>query len=414
MLCRRTRRLQTLALAVTFIMVGLTGHSEAAVDFNKQIKPIFEARCTECHGPVKPKGKYDMHTKASFFKGSDGEAVIKGKPDESYIVELITLPAGDPDIMPAKGDPLTKEQIELIKTWIKEGANWPDGVDLKFPKKAGPPPDPLNTPGKPITDAEKKAVSDAQAKGALAMRLAQNTNWLRVDFSLHGKEIKDSDIAVVKPMTNLVDLDLGGTQVTDAALAHVAGLTNLHRLHLERTKITGKGLGQLKNLQELRYLNLYGTQVDDKSIMALAELKKLKRLYLWQTKVTDAAAKKLEAAIPGLYINLGWKAEAPKPKPVDPNAPKFTRAEIMQKAMKGGLAKKASEGKANKDELKLLLEYVTALQKHKAPKGDAGSWKAKTDVLVAAVTLLNKGDKKGEKALALGMDCKACHQAHKP
>jgi len=363
---------------------------------------------------------YRFALQASAPRIADGKVAIAGDPVKSDIMFLITLPADDPDIMPAKGDPLTKEQVAAIETWIKEGAKWPDGVKLDVPEKAGPKPDPLNTPGLPVSDAEKKAVATAQEKGALAMRLAQNTNWLRVDFSLHGKDVKDADAAVVKDMPNLVDLDLGGTQVTDAALAHVAGLKNLYRLHLERTKVTGEGLKHLAGLPKLEYVNLYGTEVDDKAIEHLSKVKSLKKVYLWQTKVTKEAADKLAKAVPGLYVNIGWEHEKPakaepveEPKP-DPNAPKFSISDIMKEAMKGGLAKKVADGKGNKDEVKLLLEYVTALGKHEPPKGDAKSWKEKTDALIAAVTLVDKADEKGKAMLAKAINCKACHSAHKP
>ena len=36
--------------------------------------------------------------------------------------------------MPPDGEPLTKEQIGLIRAWIDQGAKWPDGIDIVDPQ----------------------------------------------------------------------------------------------------------------------------------------------------------------------------------------------------------------------------------------------------------------------------------------
>src|SRR5688572_24900518 len=107
------------------------------VDFAKSIQPVLEKRCIECHGKEKQKVGLRLDSKDAALKGSeDGKVIIVGKPDESSLVKRISLPEGHDDIMPPKGDPLTKEQIELIKKWIAEGANWPEGLVLSGEKAA--------------------------------------------------------------------------------------------------------------------------------------------------------------------------------------------------------------------------------------------------------------------------------------
>jgi hypothetical protein len=73
--------------------------------------------------------------------------------------------------------------------------------------------------------------------------------------------------------------------------------------------------------------------------------------------------------------------------------PKFTIKEVMEKAHKSGLCKKAGEEKTSKDENKELLELYTALSQNKPPKGDAASWKEKTGALVTAAKAAAAGDK---------------------
>jgi Planctomycete cytochrome C len=415
---------RTILIVLVMSLVGWSApRALAKVDFQKQIKPIFEASCVSCHNPKKIKGKLRLDEKALAMKGTpDGPVIVPGMADKSPMYKRVSLPADDPDIMPAKGDLLTKEQQALIRDWINEGAEWPDGVKLVVPGGSEGPVDPIELKGVPITDAEKAAVSKIEQQGALAMRIAQDTNWLRADYSLHAKDTKDADLAALKDVTNLYELDLGGTKVTDAGLASLSEAVNLHRLSLEKTAVTGAGLANLKNLKKLSYLNLYGTQVDDKAIENLAALKGLKKVYLWQSKVSEDGAKKLAKALPEVYINLGWDKEVgalpepPEPKVVvkDPNAPEFKIAEIMEKAHKDGLAKKATEGKASPEELKQLVAYYTALTKNKPPKGDEADWKTRTGALLSAATLLEKGDQKGQDALKTALDCKACHSLHKP
>ena len=75
------------------------------VDFNSQIKPIFEEHCFKCHGEKKQKGKLRLDTN-DFHK-----VIEKLEPEKSKLYELITLPIDDEDIMPPKDGPLPKESM---------------------------------------------------------------------------------------------------------------------------------------------------------------------------------------------------------------------------------------------------------------------------------------------------------------
>ena len=110
------------------------------VDFGTQIYPILKQNCLSCHAATyvdsasgrnkKPKAGLRLDTTELIAKGylnADDEqvkAVVPGRPDESPIYIKTTLPADHDDIMPPKGDPLTKMQQDLIKRWISEGAHF--------------------------------------------------------------------------------------------------------------------------------------------------------------------------------------------------------------------------------------------------------------------------------------------------
>lgn len=101
------------------------------INFETQIAPIIKESCIKCHNPGKKKGKLLLDTKANAMKGGEnGPIFVPGKPLESSFYKLLIDP--DEDVrMPEKAKPLPKDQIETIKKWIEQGAEWPDNVTIK-------------------------------------------------------------------------------------------------------------------------------------------------------------------------------------------------------------------------------------------------------------------------------------------
>ncbi|HET6249675.1 MAG TPA: DUF1553 domain-containing protein [Tepidisphaeraceae bacterium] len=101
-----------------------------AVDFVRDIQPIFQNNCYKCHDGAKHKGGLRLDSKATAFIGGDsGDAsLVPHDPDHSKIIQLVR--GDDPNsVMPPKGNRLTAPQIALLTRWISQGAVWPDGVD---------------------------------------------------------------------------------------------------------------------------------------------------------------------------------------------------------------------------------------------------------------------------------------------
>ena len=288
------------------------------VDFVKQVRPIFAETCYSCHGAKKHKGDLSLHTPEAFQKGGEsGPVVVPGKPEESKLYQLIILPGDHEDIMPAKGDPLRKEQTDLIAQWIREGASFGEWKgDAEAPEVASASEGPKAAPLPEVPAAAAAAVQALQSGGALCLPLAQGINLLDVGFTSNADQVDDSKLALLTPVAQQVySLNLANTKVTDGGLAPLAGLTNLRRLHLEKTGIGDAGLAHVKGLTNLEYLNLYGTKVTDAGLDQLAGLTNLKNLYLWQSQVTDAGVAKLQAALPNCKIDNGWKEPAATPQP---------------------------------------------------------------------------------------------------
>lgn len=93
------------------------------ISYVKQIRPIFQEHCQGCHQPAKAEGGYVMTKAEALLKGGEsGEAaIVAGDVAKSYLIGQITPKEGVAE-MP-KGKPaLAAAQIELIKTWIEQGA----------------------------------------------------------------------------------------------------------------------------------------------------------------------------------------------------------------------------------------------------------------------------------------------------
>ncbi len=113
-------------------LIPAAAHGAAAGDdalFLEQVVPILERRCVHCHGETTHKANLSLNTAAALLRGGDsGPAIVPGTPQESLLLDKIT---GDPPEMPQKDNPLAKEDVAAIRTWIERGAVWPAGLALK-------------------------------------------------------------------------------------------------------------------------------------------------------------------------------------------------------------------------------------------------------------------------------------------
>jgi len=108
-----------------------------AQDFVREVKPIFEKHCYECHGAQKQKGGLRLDARAYALRGGEEHKPlwVAGKGSESVIVRFVS--GQEPNMqMPPKGEKLSAADIETLKRWIDAGANWPDdGIVLNDPLK---------------------------------------------------------------------------------------------------------------------------------------------------------------------------------------------------------------------------------------------------------------------------------------
>ncbi|MEM1224727.1 MAG: PSD1 and planctomycete cytochrome C domain-containing protein [Planctomycetota bacterium] len=116
-----------LLLAISVTRIAAADQSvEGTVDYESQIKPILESNCFDCHSEEFSEAGFRVDNRWDLVDGGDsGEVgIVPGEPSRSYLMTVLTM--NDEDLsMPYGDDHLPKEEIDLIRRWIREGAIWP-------------------------------------------------------------------------------------------------------------------------------------------------------------------------------------------------------------------------------------------------------------------------------------------------
>ena len=120
---------------LVFAALTVPADSKTEVDFETQILPILQNRCFNCHSApkadasgnvTKPKGGVQLDSVKGVEASLHGEVIVAGEPEDSLLYQRITLSEGETGIMPPPeaGDPLTEQEIGLIRKWIEQGADY--------------------------------------------------------------------------------------------------------------------------------------------------------------------------------------------------------------------------------------------------------------------------------------------------
>ena len=290
-----------------------------AVIYADIIQPIFRAKCYSCHGPNRQKGKLRLDDPDRIMKGGkDGVVIIAGKTDKSELIKRIFLPRNDEHHMaPKEKKQLTEDEKSLIRWWVEQGADFTRKVmDVEQPDKLKPallalqkeetPQDDLNEfAAIPVDKPDPNAVAAIRSLGALIEPVAQNSNYLEINF-LATNRLTDQDLRLLLPIKKqLVKIKASYRDISDSGLYYIGQCARLVSLQLDHTKITDQGLDNLLGLHELRILNLVGTKISITGIMKLRSLDRLRSVYLYETLVNKRDWNALQAAFPKARLDSG-------------------------------------------------------------------------------------------------------------
>ncbi len=114
-------------------LAELRAAAPTPIDFKRDVAPIFEQHCIRCHQPANKKGELSLSTRADL---DANEVLLAGKPDKSRLLEVVDAATGAKPEMPKEGEPLSKQEVAVLRTWIAQGADWPEGAIVKERSKA--------------------------------------------------------------------------------------------------------------------------------------------------------------------------------------------------------------------------------------------------------------------------------------
>lgn len=185
MVSTRSVRLFLIAFSL-YCSMPSRSHSAEPIDFGSQIQPIFAKRCFACHGPDKAEGGLRLDRKESAYAQLEsGKTALRPKQvAQSEIIRRAT--STDETVrMPPEGAPLTPSQIDLLKHWIEQGADWKEHWAFEAPKQQSPPT--VNN-GKWVTNSiDKFVLSKLEQHGLTPAPVLERSALLRrVTYDLTG------------------------------------------------------------------------------------------------------------------------------------------------------------------------------------------------------------------------------------
>ncbi len=191
----------TATLTVSVAAQNPSQSAQTAVDFSRDIQPILQANCYECHGAKKTKAHLRLDSAAGIVKGGEtGPIIVPGKSEQSLMVRRILGLDGD-DRMPKDEDPLSAQQIALIRSWIDQGAKWPATEPVPTTQHS--------QPEEPVHWAYRHPARPALPE-------VRNSKWARTPIDrfvlarLEKEGLSPSSEAPLEILTRRVSLDLVG------------------------------------------------------------------------------------------------------------------------------------------------------------------------------------------------------------
>ncbi|WP_425397690.1 PSD1 and planctomycete cytochrome C domain-containing protein [Aeoliella sp.] len=131
-------------MTLLLVSASSAAWAEAPISYNRQIRPLLSDRCFQCHGPdqgTREAGlRLDEREAATSETDSGYVAIVPGNLDESELVARIAT--DDADLVmppPHSGKSLNAEEIELLKKWVAQGAEYQPHWAFITPKKGKPP-----------------------------------------------------------------------------------------------------------------------------------------------------------------------------------------------------------------------------------------------------------------------------------
>lgn len=307
------------------IMNALDTHDQKSeaemLVYEDMLAPLFEAKCLSCHNAQKAKGSFLMTSYENLTKAGESNlpSVTPESPEKSELYNRVVLPEDHDDHMPPQGkNPLTQDEISLLKYWIESGAQSEllvleakkvDSVRIligsllpefsRYRRKAQ------------VASLKMKILEKEldEVAGALSISITKDytsdENRFNIAMRFPPAPLTNEQFKLLHPYAEVFSkASLVSSGIDDDGLYFVGQMINLEKLFLQKTKLDGSGIIYLQNIPKLKVLNLSFTNVDDKSAIDLLKIPSLEEVYLYKTNTSKQVVEALQKNKPGLKIYL--------------------------------------------------------------------------------------------------------------
>ncbi len=292
---------------------------EDAVLFADIIQPIFQENCYNCHSASKQKGNLRLDNNEGLMKGGKaGLSIVPNDVDKSILFQRLVIDHADKKHMPPSSEPqLTQQQIELIRWWIASGCNFnakvnalhPSAKELKLLKDINNASQLTNKialfPSTPVNEANPSTVNQLIQLGAAIVPIANNSNYLAVDF-LGNNQLSDKSYSLMAALKDqIVSLKISHNTLNTSALKNLSALQNLYKLDLPNCTLQETNLDFLLKLQHLQSLNLVGVNVVFTILNKTLSGLKIKKLFIYNTPLIPVEKRSLINNFTSIKIDTG-------------------------------------------------------------------------------------------------------------
>lgn len=107
------------------------------VSFERDIKPILEIQCVQCHNSIDARANANLNLETrslALTTGRQPPVIRPGDPENSLLIRVLTLDVDHPTSMPPTPDKIWGVKMQILKKWIAQGAIWPQDIRLQRPQ----------------------------------------------------------------------------------------------------------------------------------------------------------------------------------------------------------------------------------------------------------------------------------------
>ena len=108
------------------LLLSSVANAAGPVDYKLDVQPVLKQRCYGCHGALKQEAGLRLDSATFIRQGSESGAVITPGNSAGLLIDRVSA-SEEAERMPPEGQPLTDQQIAMLKAWIQQGATVPQG-----------------------------------------------------------------------------------------------------------------------------------------------------------------------------------------------------------------------------------------------------------------------------------------------